>query len=89
MASHLYVTPRRMEYQSANQELCIIQFINLASGSDLPVRNSLGSCTTELESSTFSLDGQTVTLIDTPGFDDTTPSVLNVLKSISDYYAQL
>jgi len=64
-------------------------FINLASGSNLPVSKSLGSCTTELKSSTFSLDGRTVMLIDTPGFDDTTPSVLEVLKLISDYFSGL
>ena len=28
-------------------------------------------------------------LIDTPGFDDTTPSVLEVLKLISDYFSGL
>ncbi|KAI9566269.1 hypothetical protein HD554DRAFT_1212453 [Boletus coccyginus] len=64
-------------------------FINLASGSNLPVSKSPGSCTTELKSSTFSLDGQTVMLIDTPGFDDTTPSVLEVLKLISDHFPRL
>lgn len=28
-------------------------------------------------------------LIDTPGFDDTTPGVLQVLKSISDHFSGL
>ncbi|KAF8551123.1 hypothetical protein OG21DRAFT_1513159 [Imleria badia] len=64
-------------------------FINLASGSNLPVGTSLRSCTTTMESSKFSLDGRTVMLIDTPGFDDATPSVLEVLKSISDHFSGL
>ncbi|KAG6379452.1 hypothetical protein JVT61DRAFT_11932 [Boletus reticuloceps] len=64
-------------------------FINVASGSNLPVRTSFGSGTTELKSSTFSLDGQTVVLIDTPGFDDGTLSVLEVLKLISDHFSGL
>ncbi|KAF8430982.1 hypothetical protein L210DRAFT_625908 [Boletus edulis BED1] len=64
-------------------------FINVASGSNFPVRTSFGSGTTELKSSTFSLDGQTVVLIDTPGFDDGTLSVLEVLKLISDHFSGL
>lgn len=73
----------------ANHEVFITQFINLASGSNLAVEKSLGSCTTELESSTFLLDGRTVTLIDTPGFDATTQNVLDVLKLISDSFSGL
>ncbi|KAF8551121.1 hypothetical protein OG21DRAFT_1369437, partial [Imleria badia] len=60
-------------------------FINLASGSNLAVSDSLESCTIDVETSAFLLDGRTVTLIDTPGFDDTTRSDTDVLKSITDY----
>lgn len=55
----------------------------------MPASTSLGSGTTKLKSSTFSLDGRTVTLIDTPGFDDTAQSVLDVLKLISDSFSGL
>ncbi|KAG6379450.1 P-loop containing nucleoside triphosphate hydrolase protein [Boletus reticuloceps] len=60
-------------------------FINLASGSNLAVSDSLESCTVDVETSTFFLDGRTVTLVDTPGFDDSTRSDTDVLKSITDY----
>ncbi|KAH0832406.1 hypothetical protein J3R83DRAFT_13442 [Lanmaoa asiatica] len=40
-----------------------------------------------LKQSSFFLDGRTVTLIDTPGFDDTTRSDTDILKSITDYLA--
>lgn len=55
----------------------------------MPVSKSLRSCTSELESSKFSLDGRNVMLIDTPGFNDATPSVLEVLKLISDHFSGL
>ena len=73
----------------AEQGRFITQFINLASGSNSPVSVSPVNCTTGLTSSTFSLDGWNVMLIDTPGFDDTTPGVLQVLKSISDHFSGL
>ncbi|KAI9566267.1 P-loop containing nucleoside triphosphate hydrolase protein [Boletus coccyginus] len=60
-------------------------FINLASGSTLAVSDSLESCTIDVETSAFFLDERTVTLIDTPGFDDTTRSDTDILKSITDY----
>lgn len=65
----------------------LFQFINLASESNLAVSDSLESCTIDVETSTFLLDGRTVTLIDTPGFDDTIRSDTDVLKSITDYLA--
>ncbi|KAF8910435.1 P-loop containing nucleoside triphosphate hydrolase protein [Gymnopilus junonius] len=47
-------------------------FINLLSGSNLQVGKELESCTNEVQTSEpFKLDGQMVSLIDTPGFDDT------------------
>lgn len=61
------------------------QFINVASGSKLAVSDSLESCTVDVETSTFFLDGRTVTLIDTPGFDDTIRSDTDILKSITSY----
>jgi len=66
--------------------LHLLQFINLASGSQLQVSNSLGSCTQEvLVAAPFGLDGHTVTLIDTPGFDDTNRSDAEIVQLISAF----
>ncbi|KAK7682651.1 hypothetical protein QCA50_014451 [Cerrena zonata] len=63
-------------------------FINLASGSDLAVGYGLESCTGEVEAATpFILNNKTVTLIDTPGFDDTTRSEAEILGLISHFLA--
>lgn len=62
------------------------QFINLLSKSKLRVSNSLGSCTQEVEMSTpFELDGQMITLIDTPGFDDTDRNDAEILQIIVSF----
>ena len=48
----------------------------------------MGSCTAELKpSDKFILDGRTVTLIDTPGFDDTSKSVTEVLQTVAAFLA--
>lgn len=61
-------------------------FINCASGSDLPVGKGLESCTVDVRTSKpFLLNGKIVTLIDTPGFDDTTRSDTDILSSIAAY----
>lgn len=61
-------------------------FINRASGSDFPVESGLESCTTDVGTSKpFLLDGRFVTLIDTPGFDDTIRNDTDVLTSIAAY----
>ncbi|KAF9237658.1 P-loop containing nucleoside triphosphate hydrolase protein [Melanogaster broomeanus] len=61
-------------------------FINLASGSDLPVGRGLESCTSEVRTSRpFLLNGRIITLIDTPGFDDTSRSDTDILSSIAAY----
>jgi len=61
-------------------------FINLASGSTLPVGRGLESCTSEVQTSRpFLLNGRIVTLIDTPGFDDTSRSDTDILSSIAAY----
>ncbi|KAI0342626.1 P-loop containing nucleoside triphosphate hydrolase protein [Trametopsis cervina] len=61
-------------------------FINLMSGSSLSVGEGLRSCTSRIElGKTFELDGSRVTLVDTPGFDDTTVSDTEILKMISAY----
>ena len=65
------------------------QFINTASGSKLPTGDDLDSCTTQVQlSEEFELDGRLVTLIDTPGFDDSTISDVDVLEMISDFLVE-
>jgi hypothetical protein len=62
------------------------QFINTASGSTLPIGKGLDSCTSEVqESAQFELDGRLVTLIDTPGFDDSALSDVDVLEMIAAF----
>jgi hypothetical protein len=54
----------------------IIQLINLISGSNLRVGMGLNSCTYEVQvAPPFKLDGRSITLVDTPGFDDTEKSL--------------
>ncbi|KAH8795996.1 P-loop containing nucleoside triphosphate hydrolase protein [Flagelloscypha sp. PMI_526] len=61
-------------------------FINLASGSNLEVGMGLESCTSEVQvTQPFALDGRSVTLIDTPGFDDTEKSDFDILNLISKH----
>jgi predicted GTPase len=50
------------------------------------VSNNLGSCTQEvLVAPDFSLDGRTVKLIDTPGFDDTDRSDAEIVQIIAAF----
>lgn len=66
------------------------QFINLASGSTLAVGHDLASCTAIMEcSDTFELHGRRITLLDTPGFDDTTRSDTEVLRTIAAYLSTM
>ena len=65
-----------------------LQSINLTNHSNLWVRISLESCTDEVQlADEFTMDGRRVALIDTPGFDDTTKSDMDVLKMIVDFLA--
>ena len=65
-----------------------LQFINCASGSNLPVGMSLDSSTAEVQvADEFTFEGRTVILIDTPGFDDTTKSDTEILKIIAFFLA--
>ncbi|KAK7682395.1 hypothetical protein QCA50_014600 [Cerrena zonata] len=59
-------------------------FINLASGATHAIGDGLRSCTSEVQySPQFTVDGYPVTLVDTPGFDDTTVSDTDILKMIA------
>lgn len=67
----------------------ILQFVNLASGSAFNVGDNLRSCTVDAQvSKPFQLDGRQISLIDTPGFDDTTKSDFDVLNTIATFLAQ-
>ncbi|KAG0705709.1 hypothetical protein DFH29DRAFT_996582 [Suillus ampliporus] len=64
-------------------------FINKASESDLPVGDGLESCTSEVRTSRpFVVSERIVTLIDTPGFDDTTRSDTDILSMIAAYLSK-
>ncbi|KIK57233.1 hypothetical protein GYMLUDRAFT_263288 [Collybiopsis luxurians FD-317 M1] len=60
-------------------------FTNLAGGSKFLVGDGLESCTSQVQFHTFDFQGTDVTLIDVPGFDDTSKSDIDVLKIISDF----
>jgi len=61
-------------------------FINLASKSKLRIGRGLESCTSIVQAAApFQLDGHTVTLVDTPGFDDTHRSDTEILRMIAVY----
>ncbi|KAF9647085.1 hypothetical protein BDM02DRAFT_2814789 [Thelephora ganbajun] len=63
-------------------------FINLASKSTLDVGTNLKSCTEEVQASEqFTVDGHPVVLIDTPGFQDTSKSDMDILDSIAQSLA--
>jgi predicted GTPase len=63
-----------------------LQFINLVSGSNLRVGKGLKSCTNIVQMAMpFEIDGRSITLIDTPGFDDTTRSDTDILKMIAGF----
>ena len=64
------------------------QFIDLASGSNLRIGMGPEPCTVEVElADEFTLDGRTMTLIDTPGFDDTAKSYTEILNIIAAFLA--
>ena len=70
---------------AAKTDECV-QFINVVSGSHLQVGEGLRSCTPNVQTSnTFNLFGRRVTLIDTPGFDDTLKTDTEILKLISSF----
>lgn len=61
----------------------LAQFINLVAGSNLDVGRGLKSCTNTVQvAEAFRLDGRPIVLIDTPGFNDTTKSDTEILRTI-------
>jgi len=61
-------------------------FISKATGrKDIAISDSLTSCTQDVLSVSFKLKGKQVTLIDTPGFDDTNRSDADILLIIANF----
>ncbi|KAL0579291.1 hypothetical protein V5O48_002689 [Marasmius crinis-equi] len=60
-----------------------------SSGTNLPVGMGLQSCTELVQiAPPFELAGYLVTLIDTPGFDDTNKSDMDILKTTAEFLAK-
>jgi hypothetical protein len=61
-------------------------FIREVSGnSEVVVSDDLYSCTSKVQSYSFGYGGAKITLVDTPGFDDTIRSDTDVLRDIADW----
>lgn len=66
--------------------LIFLQFINLLSGSNLTVGSEMVSCTSSVDTAKpFDFEGFRITLIDTPGFDDTNLKDSDILGMIAAY----
>ncbi|PCH36041.1 hypothetical protein WOLCODRAFT_81221, partial [Wolfiporia cocos MD-104 SS10] len=63
-------------------------FVNMACGSTIQEDSNMHSCTDRMQTATCSLDGQTIIMIDTPGFDDTDQARGNVLHDIASLLEQ-
>lgn len=62
------------------------KFINLVSNSSVRTSDGLDSCTETIElSEPFTLDGHRIRLIDTPGFDDSSKSDVDILEVIATF----
>ena len=66
------------------------QFVNTASGAKFRVGDGVQGCTSSIHASpAFIVEGQTVVLLDTPGFDDTTSTgSAEILSMVSIYLAE-
>jgi predicted GTPase len=67
--------------------MTILQFINVATGSELAVGKGLDSCTTDIQtiSATHPKNGHHIVFIDSPGFDDTWVDDAARLEEVSDW----
>ncbi|GAB1317035.1 GTP-binding protein A [Madurella fahalii] len=64
-------------------------FIRHASGdTTLKVGHGIYSCTQEPQAIRFQLDGRSIALIDTPGFDDDTRSDVEILEQLAKWMAE-
>ncbi|KAK3357920.1 P-loop containing nucleoside triphosphate hydrolase protein [Lasiosphaeria hispida] len=61
-------------------------FASIASGqTDLKIGNTLRSCTQEPQVVKFEVDGRSIIMVDTPGFDDDERSDVEILESIAEW----
>ncbi|PUU74173.1 hypothetical protein B9Z19DRAFT_1001545 [Tuber borchii] len=64
-------------------------FVREVSGnSEVEVSGDLYSCTSKVKSYSFEYGGARITLVDTPGFNDTNRSDMEVLKEITDWTSE-
>ncbi|KAL8822685.1 MAG: hypothetical protein Q9191_006585 [Dirinaria sp. TL-2023a] len=64
-------------------------FISKATGrTDLKIGHDIESCTKEISAINFKISNTDIVLLDTPGFDDTDVSDVEVLNSIGDFLQQ-
>lgn len=63
----------------------IFQFINSIAGSNFTVSGNPASCTQTIQTAHCFVEGREVDLIDTPGFDDTTRSEVEILNDIAGF----
>ncbi|PWW72199.1 P-loop containing nucleoside triphosphate hydrolase protein [Tuber magnatum] len=65
-------------------------FINAITGGEggLRVGHGLESCTQDIQTASATISGREVWLVDTPGFDDTNRSDVDILASIADWVKQ-
>jgi predicted GTPase len=65
------------------------QFVNAVTGSHLEVSHGHKSCTSEVKmSKAFQVGEHSLTLIDTPGFDDTSKTDADILREITVFLGQ-
>ena len=66
----------------------VVQFINAATGGSVRVGHELESCTTEIgiiKCHFPEMTGLDVVFVDTPGFDDTNKTDLEILEMVADW----
>ncbi|KAF5372401.1 hypothetical protein D9757_011614 [Collybiopsis confluens] len=83
----LYVSSKSKVLTYFNILLLLRQFTNLVGGANFLVGNGLESCTSQIQSHKFSFEGRDVTIIDVPGFDDSSKSDIDILKIITEFLA--
>ncbi|KAF5333856.1 hypothetical protein D9757_015407 [Collybiopsis confluens] len=62
-------------------------FTNLVGGAKFLVGDGLESCTSQIQKHKFTFEGKDVTIIDVPGFDDSSKSDIDILKIVTDFLA--
>jgi len=76
---------------AVNTFAILSQFINLIALEQQEVGKGLQSCTSQISAIEARVGGERIVVIDTPGFDNTGPGVLDedVLASITEYLGSM